>query len=218
MICLLTRQITHLALAMSWACVCVIGQNQFQAGMCMSMIWHTPALKRCGIRLVLDLRNLPVLSWIMDISVKYLSTFQNSKCSAPLWTCLGLEMNICLQPPKWEIGSAVLLSQQWPGFFCPWQAFQVCCIQKSPHSWSRSRDVWLPRFIPIPGIDPCSLSSTAWICTVISLVQQRLPRSNKLKPWYLSHKQTAPRQQITPSVFPRQKEETQEGCSPVRPL
>lgn len=79
-----------------------------------------------------DLSNLPVLSWIMDISVKYLYTFQNSKCSAPLCSFLGLEMNVFLQPPRWEVGTAVLLSQQWPGSFCHSKFSR--CVPRSQHA------------------------------------------------------------------------------------
>lgn len=75
-----------------------------------------------------DLSNLPLLSWIMDVSVKHFYPFQDSKCSALLsGLVLGLEMNICLQTPKWEIGSAVLLSQQWPGFLCHSEFFK-CAV------------------------------------------------------------------------------------------
>lgn len=146
MIYLLTRQFTHLALAMSWACVCYYWAEPIPGcSVCVhdltypssEKMWHkiSPGFEKSSC-VVLDYGHFCKISL-------YFPKFH--VLSSSLWTCWGLEMNICLQPPT---VSAVT------GFFCPWQAFQVCCIQKSPHSWSRSRDVWLPRFILIPGIDP----------------------------------------------------------------
>lgn len=53
--------------------------------------------------------------------------------SSSLWTCWGLEMNICLQPPKWEIGSAVLLSQQSQVSSAHGKLFK-CVVFRSPHT------------------------------------------------------------------------------------
>lgn len=82
----------------------------------------------------------------------------------------------------------------------------------------------LPRLFPwftcMHAVAPCSQrcpsSLAARICQVIPHFQQRLPRSGKFKPRHLGDEQTAPRQQIAPVL--QQKEETQEGRGPFRPV
>ena len=60
-------------------------------------------------------------------------------------------------------------------------------------------------------------SSAARISKALPLFQQRISRYSPNKPWFLDDEQTASRQ-IQYSVLPWQKEETQEGRAPLRPL